>query len=52
MLSVLVVKTVLRQFEGPKAKGGKVLDDAARGLAELCDELEDDNDDALEAGTK
>lgn len=45
----LVARTVLCQFEGPEAKGGKVLDEAARGLAELSDELEDD-DDALEAG--
>ena len=41
----LVAKSVLRQFEAPKAKGGKVLDDAARELATVFDELEDDNND-------
>jgi len=40
----LVAKSVLRQFEAPKAKGGKVLDDAARELAAVFDELEDDDD--------
>jgi hypothetical protein len=40
----LVAKNVLRQFDGPKTKGAKVLDDAARGLAELFDELEDDEE--------
>jgi hypothetical protein len=39
----LVAKSVLRQFEVPKAKGGKVVDDAARELAAVFDELEDDD---------
>ena len=29
----LIAKSILCQFEAPKAKGGKVLDDAARELA-------------------
>lgn len=38
----LVAKSVLRQFEAPaKAKGGNVLDDAAKELAAIFDELED-----------
>ena len=36
----LVAKSILRQFEAPKAKGGKVLDDAARELATVFDELD------------
>ena len=36
----LVAKSILRQFEAPKAKGGKVLDDAARELAAIFDELD------------
>jgi len=39
----LVAKSVLCQFEAPKSKGGKVLDDAARGLAAIFDDLEDDD---------
>jgi hypothetical protein len=45
----LVAKSVLRQFEAPKAKGGKVLDDAARELATVFDELEDANNDNTSA---
>ena len=41
----LIAKSVLRQFEAPKSKGGKVLDDAARELATIFDELEDDEED-------
>jgi len=41
----LVAKSVLCQFEAPKSKGGKVLDDAARELATIFDELEDDEED-------
>jgi Ran GTPase-activating protein (RanGAP) involved in mRNA processing and transport len=39
----LVAKSVLRQFEAPtrKEKGGDVLDDAAKELAAIFDELED-----------
>jgi Ran GTPase-activating protein (RanGAP) involved in mRNA processing and transport len=39
----LVAKSVLRQFEAPKSKGhgGDVLDDAAKALAAMTDELED-----------
>ena len=39
----LVAKSVLHQFEVPKLKGGKVLDDAARGLATIFNNLEDDD---------
>jgi hypothetical protein len=42
----LVAKSVLRQFESPKAKGGKVLDDAAKELAAVFDQLEDGDDKA------
>ena len=45
----LVSKSILCQFEAPKAKGGKVLDDAARELAAIFDELED-NDKGLNGG--
>ena len=41
----LVAKSVLHQFEALKSKGGKVLDDAARELATIFDDLEDLNDD-------
>ena len=41
----LVAKSILRQFEAPKLKEGKVLDDAARELATIFDDLEDLNDD-------
>jgi hypothetical protein len=40
----LVAKSVLRQFEAPKAKGGDVLDDAAKELAGIFDELEESED--------
>ena len=40
----LVAKSVLRQFEAPKAKGGKVLDDAVKELAAVFDDLEDSDD--------
>jgi hypothetical protein len=39
----LVAKSVLHQFEAPKSKEGKVLDDAARTLAGIFDDLEDDD---------
>lgn len=41
----LVAKSVLHQFEAPKSKGGKVLDDAVRELATIFNELEDDDGD-------
>ena len=41
----LVAKSVLRQFEALKVKGDDVLDDAAKELAAIFDELEDDDDD-------
>ena len=44
----LIAKSVLRQFEAPKSKGGKVLDDAARELATIFDALEDDEEDLNE----
>ena len=47
----LVAKSVLRQFEAPKSKGGKVLDDAARGLAAIFDDLEDDDDVELDGAS-
>jgi len=40
----LVAKSVIRQFEAPKANGGNVLDDAAKELAAIFDELEDSED--------
>jgi len=43
----LVAKSVLRQFEAPKAKGGDVLDDAAKELAAIFDDLEDEDEDGL-----
>src|SRR6266508_1611002 len=48
----LVAKSVLRQFEAPKSKGGNVLDDAARELAAVFDDLDDldDDDVALNSG--
>ena len=39
----LVAKSVLRQFEAPKAKEGNVIDDAAKQLAAIFDELEDED---------
>ena len=41
----LIAKSVLCQFEAPKVKGDDVLDDAAKELAAIFDELEDDDDD-------
>src|SRR6266567_2301250 len=40
----LVAKSVLRQFEAPKEKGGKVIDHAARELAAVFGELEDEDE--------
>jgi hypothetical protein len=40
----LVAKSVLRQFEAPKLKEGDVIDDAAKQLAAIFDELEDEDD--------
>jgi len=47
----LVAKSILRQFEAPKSKGN-VLDDAARELAGVFDDLDDldDNDVASNGG--
>jgi hypothetical protein len=42
----LVAKSVLQQFEAPKAKGGDVLDEATKELAALFDELDDSEDDS------
>ena len=39
----LVAKSVLRQFEAPKAKEGNIIDDAAKQLAAIFDELEDED---------
>jgi len=38
----LVAKSVLRQFEAPKAKGRDAIGDAMKELAAIADELEDD----------
>jgi Skp family chaperone for outer membrane proteins len=38
----LVAKSVLRQFEAPKAKGRDAIGDAMKELAAVADELEDD----------
>ena len=48
----LIAKSVLWQFEAPKSKGGNVLDDAARELAAVFDDLDDldDDDVALNSG--
>ena len=40
----LIAKSVICQFEAPKVKGGNVLNDAARELAAIFDELEDSED--------
>jgi hypothetical protein len=40
----LVVKSVLRQFEAPKGKGDKAMGDAARELAAVFDELNDEHE--------
>jgi len=44
----LVAKSVLRQFEAPKGKQGDVIDDAAKQLAAVFDDLadEDENEEA------
>jgi hypothetical protein len=39
----LVAKSVLRQFEAPKGKQGDVIDDAAKQLAAIFDDLEDED---------
>ncbi|KAF8812016.1 hypothetical protein BYT27DRAFT_7070339, partial [Phlegmacium glaucopus] len=46
----LVAKSVPRQFEAPKAKGEKAMDDAARELAAVLDELDDNQTEGLESG--
>ena len=40
----LVAKSVLCQFEAPKAKGGNIINDAAKQLAAIFNELEDEDD--------
>ena len=39
----LVTKSVLHQFEAPKAKEGDVIDDAAKQLAAILNELDNEN---------
>ena len=46
----LVAKSILHQFEAPKAKGGKALDDAARELATIFDELDKGSNGGHEEG--
>ena len=41
----LVAKSVLRQFEAPKAKGINSINDTMKELAAVSDELEDERDD-------
>jgi len=41
----LIAKSVLCQFEVPKAKGGNILNDAAKELAAIFDDLEDEDED-------
>jgi Ran GTPase-activating protein (RanGAP) involved in mRNA processing and transport len=41
----LVAKSVLRQFEAPKAKGIDSINDAMKELVAVSDELEDEGDD-------
>lgn len=38
----LVAKSILRQFDAPKVKGMKAMDDAAKELAAVTDELDDE----------
>ena len=45
----LVAKSVLRQFEAPKK--GKAVDDAAKELAAVVNEIDGDNDEASDSGT-
>jgi hypothetical protein len=40
----LVVKSVIRQFDLPKAKGDKILDDAAKELLSLAGNIEFEED--------
>jgi hypothetical protein len=40
----LVAKSVLRQFEAPKTKGDKVMGEAARELAAVFNELDDEHE--------
>ena len=40
----LVAKSVLHQFEAPKAKEGNIIDDAAKQLVAIFDKLEDEDD--------
>ena len=40
----LIAKSVICQFEAAKVKGGNVLDNAAKELAAIFDELEDSED--------
>ena len=46
----LVAKSVLRQFETPKAKGMKAMEDAAKELAAVTDEIDNDDDEGPEDG--
>jgi hypothetical protein len=43
----LVAKSVLHQFEAPKAKRVDSINDAMKGLAAVSDELEDEGDDVV-----
>ena len=47
----LVAKSVLRQFETPKAKGMKAMEDAAKELAAVTDEIDNDDDEGPEDGS-
>ena len=46
----LVAKSVLRQFEAPKANGNKAMGEAAKELAAVSDELGDDANEIFESG--
>ena len=46
----LVDKNVLHQFEAPQEKGNKVMDKAARELAAVVDELDDEHNSDVEGG--
>ena len=48
----LVAKSVLRQFEAPKANGNKVMGEAAKELAAVSDELGDDTNKVFESGNE
>lgn len=47
----LFAKSILRQFEVPKGKGTKAIDNAAKELAAVSDEIDDDVEEASKSGS-